>query len=130
MLLATLSDGRREKKSSDTERGRKETRGPHSSRNLDHHVQVCFGAREWLMMEQKLETTNVVTRAGQHPCPPENRRACRKGPVRHEFYVDVSGDSRVQWSDETQQLLDVLATWEDPEIIPPDLIGISRLEER
>ncbi|GFX10578.1 hypothetical protein TNCV_2583991 [Trichonephila clavipes] len=51
---------------------------------------------------------------GQHLCPPENRRASRKGHVQHEFYVDVSGDSRVQWSDETQQLLYVFATWEDP----------------
>ncbi|GFU62338.1 hypothetical protein TNCV_4239891 [Trichonephila clavipes] len=51
---------------------------------------------------------------GQHPCPPENRRVCRKGPVQHKFYVDVSGDSRVQWSDETRQLLYVLATWEYP----------------
>ncbi|GFW20717.1 hypothetical protein TNCV_1049401 [Trichonephila clavipes] len=39
---------------------------------------------------------------GQHPCPAKNRRACSQGPVQHEFYVDVSGDSRVQWSDETQ----------------------------
>ncbi|GFX49005.1 hypothetical protein TNCV_2797961 [Trichonephila clavipes] len=31
----------------------------------------------------------------------------------HEFYVDVSGDSRVQRSDETQQQLYVVATWED-----------------
>ncbi|GFX48679.1 hypothetical protein TNCV_407881 [Trichonephila clavipes] len=50
---------------------------------------------------------------GQHPCPPENPRACRKGPVQHEFDVDVSGDSRVQWSDETRQLPYVLASWED-----------------
>ncbi|GFV09046.1 15-hydroxyprostaglandin dehydrogenase [Trichonephila clavipes] len=35
---------------------------------------------------------------GQHSCPPENRRVCRKGPVQHKFDVDVSGDSRVQWS--------------------------------
>ncbi|GFU42863.1 hypothetical protein TNCV_3140331 [Trichonephila clavipes] len=50
---------------------------------------------------------------GQHPSPPENRRACRKGPVQHEFYVDVSGDSRVQWSDKIRRLLYVLGTWED-----------------
>ncbi|GFV69291.1 hypothetical protein TNCV_1937711 [Trichonephila clavipes] len=49
---------------------------------------------------------------GQHPCPPKNRRAC-KGPVQHEFNIDVSGDSCVQWSDETRQLFYVLATWED-----------------
>ncbi|GFW50319.1 hypothetical protein TNCV_4697351 [Trichonephila clavipes] len=42
-------------------------------------------------------------KCGQHPCPPENRRACR--PVQHEFYADVSGDSRVQWSDETATAL-------------------------
>ncbi|GFV93452.1 hypothetical protein TNCV_1987671 [Trichonephila clavipes] len=49
---------------------------------------------------------------GQHPCPPENRRACRKGPVQHEFDLDISGDSRVLKervvSDETR--LCVLAT--------------------
>ncbi|GFX39699.1 hypothetical protein TNCV_2104431 [Trichonephila clavipes] len=50
---------------------------------------------------------------GQHLCPPEKRRVFRKGPVKHEFYVDVSGDSRVQWSDETRKLLYVLAIWED-----------------
>ncbi|GFV50451.1 hypothetical protein TNCV_2082021 [Trichonephila clavipes] len=50
----------------------------------------------------------------QHPCPPENRRAFRKGPVQHKFDVDVSGDCRVQWLDETRQLLCVLATWKDP----------------
>ncbi|GFW96492.1 transposase [Trichonephila clavipes] len=50
---------------------------------------------------------------GQHPCPTENRRACRKGPVQHGLYVDVSGDNRVQWSDETRQLLYVLTKWED-----------------
>ncbi|GFX57188.1 hypothetical protein TNCV_2964671 [Trichonephila clavipes] len=55
----------------------------------------------------------------------QKSQSVQKGPVQHEFNVDVSGDSRVQWSDETQQLLYVLATWEDPEIIPPDLIGIS-----
>ncbi|GFV82622.1 hypothetical protein TNCV_1618511 [Trichonephila clavipes] len=66
-----------------------------------------------------------IGECGQHPCPPENCRACRKRPVQHEFYVDVSGDSRVQWSDETRLLLYVLATWEDLKIIPPDLIGIS-----
>ncbi|GFV59819.1 putative transposable element [Trichonephila clavipes] len=47
---------------------------------------------------------------GQHPCPPEKRRACKKRPVQHEFHVDVSGDSRAQWSNETRQLLYVLAT--------------------
>ncbi|GFW11558.1 hypothetical protein TNCV_3810771 [Trichonephila clavipes] len=26
---------------------------------------------------------------GQHPCPSENRRACRKGPVQHEIVEDV-----------------------------------------
>ncbi|GFX33540.1 tigger transposable element-derived protein 1 [Trichonephila clavipes] len=46
---------------------------------------------------------------GQHPCPPENRRACRKRLVQHEFYLGASGDSRVQWSDETRQPLYVLA---------------------
>ncbi|GFU48657.1 hypothetical protein TNCV_1440211 [Trichonephila clavipes] len=50
---------------------------------------------------------------GQHPCPPENRRKWRKGPVQHELYVDVSRDSRVQWLDETRQMLYVLSTWED-----------------
>ncbi|GFX37236.1 hypothetical protein TNCV_995111 [Trichonephila clavipes] len=40
----------------------------------------------------------------------------------------VSGDNRVQWSDETRQLLYVLATWEDLKIIPRDLIGISLSE--
>ncbi|GFX18222.1 uncharacterized protein TNCV_4305241 [Trichonephila clavipes] len=49
----------------------------------------------------------------QHPCSPDNRRACRKGPVQHEFYVYVLADSRVQWSDEIRQLLYVLATRED-----------------
>ncbi|GFU69546.1 hypothetical protein TNCV_1351061 [Trichonephila clavipes] len=38
----------------------------------------------------------------------------KKGSVQHEFNVDVSGDSRVQWSDETRQLLYVLTTWKDP----------------
>ncbi|GFW72617.1 hypothetical protein TNCV_3798451 [Trichonephila clavipes] len=29
----------------------------------------------------------------------------RKGPVQYEFVVDLSGDSRVQWSDETATAL-------------------------
>ncbi|GFS95271.1 hypothetical protein TNCV_2630971 [Trichonephila clavipes] len=56
----------------------------------------------------------AAVNVGQHPCPQKKRRAGKKGPAQHEFYIDVSGDSRDQWSDETQQLIYVLATWEDP----------------
>ncbi|GFS95096.1 uncharacterized protein TNCV_2704571 [Trichonephila clavipes] len=63
---------------------------------------------------------------GQHPCPPERRRACRKGPVQHEFYVDVSGDSHVQWGQTKLGKCFTSRTHRKIfKITPPDFIGIS-----
>ncbi|GFY09027.1 syntaxin-binding protein 5-like [Trichonephila clavipes] len=105
---------------------------PHAKTSKDKNLEMCHAITKvdwrtargravlYVVFEVKLiELVEMIIyrlgsgEYGQHPCPPQNRRACRKGPVQHEFYVDVSRDSRVQWSDETRQLLYVLATGED-----------------
>ncbi|GFV15862.1 hypothetical protein TNCV_988451 [Trichonephila clavipes] len=61
---------------------------------------------------EKISATVQLGRGecGQYPCPSEKNRECRKELMQRKLYVDVRGDSRVQWPDETRQLLYVWAT--------------------